>query len=190
MILLGLTGRARSGKGVVARAIQDDCKGRLDCKIYEISDYVLADMNRLGKLPGKTRSMLDKEDLSLLVQHGHWMRSRDEFYWLDYVTEDIDKDKPDVAILPNIRFRNEAEFIWSSYQSIPRWESGKIIRVRSLLRDGLDYISPDRDPNDSMEYENLSIDADYFLSVKRGQTTLLKKQAVTLFDYIIHEAHN
>jgi len=185
MILLGLTGRARSGKGVVSEAIKADCAGRCDCKIYEISDYVLAEIQILGKLPGKTRSMLTKEDLSLLVAHGHERRKEYEDYWLDLVLESMVKDKPDVAILPNIRFNNEAFFVRYGFP-----ERGKVIRVRSVIQDGLDYISPDRDPNDPMEYENLSIEADYFLTVKRGQTALLKKQAITLFDYITHEANN
>ena len=183
MILIGLTGRARAGKSIVSKAIQEDCRGRCDCKVYEISSYVLSDLQRFGYLPGKTREMLDKEDLSTLVEHGHAMRAIDPCYWLDYVFRDVEKDKPDVAILPNIRFLNEAYFVQESYD-------GKIIRVRSLVKDGLDYISPDRDPNDPMETEGLSIEADYFLTVKRGQTKLLKKQAITLFDYILRESNN
>lgn len=180
MVLLGLTGRARSGKSIVSRAIEEYCVGRLDCKIYEISEYVLADLNRLGYLPGKTRPMLTKDELSILVEHGHRMRSINTFHWMEYIAEEMNKDRPDVAIIPNIRFLNEAYFIRGFHR-------GKVIRVRSLIKDGLDYISPDRDPNDPMEYENLSIEADYFLTAKRGQSSLLRSQAASLFQHILEE---
>ena len=180
MLVIGVTGRARSGKNTVASGLMKAAlKNNLVPQCFEISSYVLAELQATGEIDKWIkREELSLEDLSKLVRHGHERRRNNPWYWLNKLAEDVGKWKPDVAILPNIRFRNEADYIRYVY-------SGKIIRVKTLIKDGIEFISPDRNPNDPMEIENLSIDADFFLTVKRGQTDILKDQAATLFNNIL-----
>jgi hypothetical protein len=188
MIILGICGRAKHGKNVTATAIRKKAVefgfNHEQIKEYEISNYVLADLQRHGTLVGRTRSGLAREELKKLVDHGLKLRKQDPHFWLDLVFEDMQKDNPLMALVPNIRFLNEAEAIRNV------GTPGRIVRVKTLIRDGVEYISEDRNPNDDMETENYRIEADYFLTVKRGQTKLLQKQAAAIFDYILHEAQN
>ena len=185
MILLGVCGRARAGKNSVAEGIYLEAQRlKKHVRIYEFSEYVLKDLLlKYPKFPMK-REELTSFDLTYLVKHGLSMRQQNAYYWVDELFNDIYRDQPEVAILPNIRFLNEAEAV-RSYG-----KPGKIIRVKSLIRDGVEFISTDRDPNDNMETENLSISADFFLTAKRGQTRLLKIQAAGLFNYILKENKN
>ena len=182
-LIVGVTGRARAGKNTVAHGlISGAAKSGQTARVYEFSQYVIKDLNPSWKeVP---REDLLPEEISKLVSHGLEKRKKDPWYWVDRVFSDIVKDKPDVAILPNIRFLNEAEAV-KNY-GYP----GVIIRVKTFVKDGIEYISTDRDPNDDMETENQLIQADYFLTVARGQTKLLKMQAESLYEYLKKEAYN
>lgn len=181
MLVIGITGRARSGKGVIAEAIQEACIDRYDCKVYEISELVLNDLKKKGSIdPSTQRKDLTKEELSLLVQHGLTIRSMNKEFWIEKLYYQIRKDQPQVAVLPSIRFENEAELIVNGFL-------GKIIRVKRFVRDGVEFISTDRDPNSPMETENLNIKANYILTAGPNQVNLLKAQARTLFEYILNE---
>ena len=183
MLLLGLTGRARSGKSSAAKGLvrAAEAKG-LAAKIFELSDYVLADLKTNGLIPkSATREDL-KDNVGLLVQRGMSRRAEDEDYWVDLLRSDLLTQKPNVAIIPNVRFLNEADFIDSL--------GGSLVRVKAIVRDGIEFISPDRNPNHESETSTYQIDADYFLTVKKGQTKLLEAQAGTLLNYLLTEAQN
>lgn len=184
-VILGITGRARSGKNCVASGIEEAAKRLgIDYKVYEISEYVLKSLQYEGQLVGKTRESLTSEDIELMVNHGNFHRGKDPWHWVDRVFTDISYDNPEVAILPNIRFKNESAAVRA--YGLP----GRIIRVKSLIRDGIEWISTDRDPNNQMEIENYQIDADYFLMAKKGHTKLLQMEAATLFEYIYKNGNN
>jgi hypothetical protein len=183
MILIGLTGRARSGKSSAARGIMKAAeKNGLNAKIFELSDYVLADLKNDGLIPkSATREDL-KDNVSLLVQRGMSRREENEDYWIDLLRSDLQTYKPDVAIIPNVRFQNEAFSIKAGF--------GYIVRVTALVKDGVSFISPDRDPNHVSEISTRDIEADYFLTAKKGHTKLLEKQAEALLNYLLGEAQN
>ena len=183
MLLIGLTGRARSGKSSAARGLlrAAEAKG-LTAKIFELSDYVLADLKADGLVPKSYMREDLKDDVGLLVQRGMSRRAEYEDYWVDLLRSDLLTQKPDVSIIPNVRFLNEAEFIDNL--------RGSIIRVKAVVRDGVEYISQDRDANHVSEISTYQIEADYFLTVKKGQTKLLEAQAGSLLNYLLTEAQN
>lgn len=183
MIIIGLTGRARSGKSSAARGLVKAAEAKgLTAKIFELSDYVLADLKADGLIPkSATREDL-KDNVGLLVQRGMSRREENPDYWIDALRSDLLTQKPDVAIIPNVRFVNEADLIDSL--------GGVLIRVKAVIRDGVEYISQDRDPNHVSETSTYLLDADYFLTVKKGQTKLLEAQAGALLNYLLTEAQN
>lgn len=178
--VIGLVGRARSGKSTTAKSMQSEALSKgLKADIFEMSSYVVADLNTdLPKdlvIPvSYTRENIDPKEL---VKRGMSRRAEDPYYWVNLLNNDIRERRPDIAIIPNIRFLNEANFV--------RLFDGKLIRVLSLLRDGVEFISPDRDPNHQSETEHLKIEADFVLTNMRGKEKLLDLQARTLLRYIL-----
>lgn len=180
--VIGLVGRARGGKSTTAASMKSESlKKGLQAEIFEMSGYVLADLNTGSKhsLPNSiwTRENIDPE---MLVERGMSRRQEDPLYWVSLLESDIKERNPDIAIIPNIRFLNEARFVRG-------FEGGNLIRVLSLLRDGVEYISPDRDPNHQSETEHLEIKTNFTLVNMRGKEKLLDLQARTLLNYILEE---
>jgi hypothetical protein len=188
MLILGITGRARSGKSTVAMALALGAnKHGLSSKTYDFSSYVIKDLQTKGSLPKDfTREDMDENGIRDLVNHGSGMRAKDPYYWIDRLFDEVFSDKPDLAIVPGVRFINEAQEVHTA-EGIG---NGKILRVKALVRDGTEWISPDRDPNHYSETEQDLIQADYFLTAKKGESVLLKLQGQSLLEYILHERHN
>jgi hypothetical protein len=177
MLLLGLLGKAESGKSSAADAIVNRARSQgLTSRSYELSQYILQSCIDRGLIPQKTRKQLDRSEIATLVEVGESVRSRDPELWVRTALLDISADKPQVALVPNIRRQYEAEAI--------RREGGIILKIVSLNKNGSEFISPSRDPNNELETENLFIQSDYHLTVRRGESVLLKKYAQTLFDYL------
>jgi hypothetical protein len=86
-----------------------EAKG-LTAKIFEISDYVLADLKNTGNVnPWHTRESLAKtpNGINGILVRGRERRKEDPYYWLRQLNSDLWTQKPDVAIIPNIRFEKE-----------------------------------------------------------------------------------
>lgn len=144
---------------------------------FEMGGYVLKEAIGLGTIPPKERSELTTKEIEELVLLGTSRRDENPRHWIDLMLADIEEKKPDVALVPSVRFSNEADAI--------RKMDGKIIRITSYVVEGVDFISRDRDPNHISEVQTYSIHADYFLTVMRGESILLGKQAATLFNYLV-----
>lgn len=183
MLLIGITGRSRSGKSTVAKAIVKEATAKgLAAEVFEISSYILQEAIGLKRLPKKEREQLTAEEIEQLVKIGVEKREENPRHWIDLMVDDITRKKPDVSLVPNLRFLNEAEAIRSL--------NGKIVRIKSYLVDGIEHISTDRDPNHISEIEHHAIQADYFLTAKRGESQLLGRQAATLFLYLLERQNS
>jgi hypothetical protein len=177
LILLGITGRAETGKTTVGKAIVKTAVYlELNAKVYELSNCILAEAIQLGTIQPKTRQECTPEDIQELIRLGAQGRKQDQQYWMKLLLQEMEKDKPDVAVCPNVRFTQESEFIQS--------RGGKVVRVTALNPDGAEYVSRSRDPNDPSETSQRLVVADYYLTTKRGESDLLKMQAETLFKYL------
>lgn len=177
MLIIGITARGQAGKSTVAKAIAKEAAAKgLNVEIFELSNYVLQEAIGMNTIPPKERSELNPAEVQELVRLGMQRREENPRHWIDLLLKDIQTKKPDVGLIPNLRFLNEAELV--------RKMDGKIIRVKSYVHDGVEYISPDRDANHISETQQYSINADYFLTTMRGESLLLGRQAATLFGYI------
>jgi hypothetical protein len=178
-MLIGIVGRARHGKNTVAEEICNFSRASgLVAEIFETSNLVLESLKKEGRISqNASRDNLTPEQIKLLVKHGKEKRDLFSDYWIHRLLKEIVLSKADIIVVPNIRFINEAREI--------KENRGILIRVTSVVEDGVEFISTDRDPNDVMETENKKIQADYFLTVKRGETELLRKQAAGLANYLL-----
>lgn len=177
-MLIGLLGRARNGKTTVAEAVQKQAhKMELSAEIYDIGALVLAECIEEGALTRKTRAELSRSELEVMVWWGKKKRDEQgESYWLKKLEKQIEDDGADVAIIPNIRYTNEAWFVAA--------KRGITIKVVSLNPNGSEFISPDRDPNHPSETEIINYPADYYLTARRGDPILLSDLAATLFSRV------
>ena len=176
MIVIGLTGRCRSGKTTVSDAI-DYVAGRrygLKVKQYEFGQVVLDYCITSGRLPKKTRDSVTPPELHTLVYVGSQMRRKDPDFWVDMIASKIMADNPEIAILCGLRFPNEVSLVKGS--------GGYLVRVISLNADGSEFISPDRDPNDPTETSLLTLPTDYVLTAYRGQMDLLAEYSHSIFN--------
>lgn len=181
-MLLGLAGRARNGKSTVADELARAAKkAGLYPVVYDIGGLVLEFCIGAGLVADKKREDLDAEELDVLVRVGKAKREEDPDFWISGIESDY-RDRRDsthglVGIIPNIRY--------SSEETMVRRNSGLLIKVTSLNPNGSEFVSLDRDPNHPAETELSSVNADFYLTAKRGESDLLKRQAATLFDYVL-----
>ena len=162
-MIIGILGRARSGKSTVASALV-----RLTTTLY----YLQASQYDIGQ---EVLELLPHE-LHTLVLVGKQKREEEPDFWLDKIGRRMWHEAPDVAVIPNVRYTNEADFV--------RQHSGYLIRVVALNPNGSEYISPDRDANHESETELLGVRTDFTLTAYKGEPDLLADYAFAVFNQI------
>lgn len=177
-MIIGFGHRACQGKSLCCDAILEKCSySSLSAKIYEFSAEVLAHCVAQGLLPqDAVRAFLTREQKHILQHVGLEMRGQDENFWIDKLRERIAKDRPQIALVPNIRYPNEAAWVKS--------EGGACVLVQRFNPDGSRYISPDRDPNHVSETALRVWPWDYRLSAQTGDARWLQHQARALFSHL------
>lgn len=176
-LILGFSGRARCGKTFSCEAIKRYVTAAgLTAKLYDIGNLVRLYSIANGLLPQVEREDMTKEQLAVLVKVGADQRAVDPEFWLRTMGAAIEADKVDVALIPNLRMPNEADWV--------RARGGYVIRVKRLNPDGSEYISADRDPNHFLETALEFWQADFYTVVKGGQATLVEEQAVAIYKYV------
>ena len=127
MILLGLSGKKRSGKNTVAKLIATMTPLR-------VKEFAFADplKDEVCKACGVSRKILEenKDNFRLILQGwGTDFRRRmyDDSYWINKAmkllhTSSVVKDEADICVFTDVRFKNEA--------SILKQIDGVIVRVK------------------------------------------------------------
>lgn len=180
-LVLGIAGRACHGKTTAADAIQSailrsEVLGVFTCGIYDIGGLVLQYCIANKLLPNKKRTELTDGEKEVLVNVGKAQREVNENFWINTIFQKIKDDNLDVAIIPNVRYLNEAQRVKDA--------GGHIVRVRALNPDGSEYISPDRPANHPSETELHNYNADYHITARRGEDRLVSGQAEKLIQYL------
>ena len=198
-LIIGYSGRARSGKSESCEAIRNftcqeywnSARRSTSCDSYALSVpiqrrrtavvYDIGNLIRLwciknGRLPQIERRDMTREQLQILIDVGKERRADDPNFWLDLMFTSIAFDAPDVALIPNLRYENEAAAV--------KAQNGFVVRMTRLNANGSEYISPDRDPNDISETSLQFWPADFYFTVKDGHVDLVRKQAVALYLYL------
>ena len=178
MIFMGFSGRARSGKTSACEAIRSYAlRNSISVAIYDIGSMIRLHCIASGLLPENLdRKDMTREHLDVLVAMGNKMRAHDENFWIKQMLAAVERDRPEIALCPNVRFATEALTI--------RQAGGVIVRCTRYNADGSLYISEDRNPNDVTETSLEFWPPDYYLAMKTGQAGLMDLQAVALCKFI------
>jgi hypothetical protein len=122
MIIIGLSGRKRSGKDTVCEIIQKICPG---AKRFAFADAL---KRELSEATGTPISVIEKEKdrfrLGLQWWGSEFRRGQCETYWVDQVVSAIDKAKEGgcpIAVITDCRFQNEGDAV--------REMGGSVIRI-------------------------------------------------------------
>lgn len=176
-LIIGAAGRARHGKTDFCETIRDhviyEQGGR--AALYDIGDLIRRYCISEGLLPIVERKDMTRSQLEILINVGKEKRAVNLDFWIGQMIHQIRLDNLDVALIPNIRYENEAEAIHTA--------GGHIVRLQRRNKDGSIYISEDRPPNDISETNLEFWPADAYLTTVEGQVDLIKMQALTFYEY-------
>jgi hypothetical protein len=137
MYVIGIGHRARHGKDTLANGI------RHHLGLFGYHALVASFAHELKSL---ARALGMRGKNSVMLQHlGLAMRALDEDYWIKRLEDRIaqESEAPDVVIVPDVRFPNEARWVAS--------RGGPRIKVSRLMPDGSLFVAQDRDPNHESE---------------------------------------
>jgi len=185
MLVIGFGHRARQGKSLCAEAICAHATSKgFDARIYSFSDEVLWHCQERGLIPEATinwRSSIERKDLTprqleILGRVGFEERIHDPDFWIKRLFARIERDCYQVALIPNLRYRNEAERVTAA--------GGITVLIERFNADGSHYIAPERNPNLRSETSLRGWPWDFRLAAISGQTLWLERQARALFDYL------
>lgn len=180
MLLLAFGHKARHGKDTAGQSIFDyyDNKRRLALRhglrvIPSVGLYRFAEA--LYEEARRDHGMTEK-DAPLLQRIGTMRREQDPEYWVKKVFEKIAHDLPQIAIVTDLRYQNEAAAV--------KVHGGYRIKVERLNQDGTKYVSDDRPANHPSETDLDGFNFDYQIIAKTGQTAWVEQQAITLANYL------
>jgi len=192
MVLIGLGYKARQGKNFVANYMQEYWIKDPGCKvsIYAFADelklYCKEHHNELEpqwQLAHQTKAHpAFKADpiygcTPILQWYGTDVaRKANPNTWVEALDRRLSHDNPEIALVTDVRFPNEAEYI--------KQNGGFMVEVRRY-KDGIQFIDAGRDPKHVSEtaldgYEGW----DYVIECQDGNLTDLKKKSIGVLNAI------
>ena len=181
MLVVGFGSRARQGKDTAGEAVVDYFNKRnervakhydhgikpIRAKLYKFADALYRECRELHGMTEK--------DAPLLQKVGMARRSEDENYWVEQVKKQIDADKPDIAVITDVRFPNEAKFIHD--------RCGTLINVTRLHVDGSPFVAGDRPADHPSETALDGYPWDYFIKAHTGEAALVEQLAICIVEF-------
>jgi hypothetical protein len=159
--IIGIGHKARHGKDTTATHIIRATGGLAERFSFADDLYATARV-----IFGMTKK--DGPTLQWLGTEG--FRKKDEDFWLKCLYWNLYNKRPRIAVIADVRFPNEAEFV--------KKMGGVTIKVSRFNKDGSLYVVSDRDPNHPSE---TSLDTytgwDYSIENSSGDLAPLHKQA-------------
>lgn len=187
-LVIGFGHKARQGKNTAVSTIYDTYKDKYDIRVYGFGDSLKEEVNKEDQLAICLENGIEYninppmddplcntkhgKQSRLLQFWGEYRRKQDNFYWVKKVADKIMADKPAVALIHDVRYRNEAAFVKAC--------GGYIVRVR---REG--FIDSGRDPNHTSEVELNNTRWDVDINVLDGAVEDLKRDALLAFESIV-----
>ena len=188
MLVIGLGNKARQGKNCVANYMQE-----LDpsVQIYSFADelklYCKAHHEEL--LPqweaaySNVPINFPKDDpiygyTQILQWYGTDVaRKQNPNVWVEALDKRLETEKPQIAVISDVRFRNEAEYVKS--------KGGYLVQVIRLNKDGSQYLDPGRDPNHISEtalddYEGWA----FLIEIHDGDLRDLKRKSIGVYHIV------
>src|SRR6266851_5215376 len=134
-LIIGVSGRARHGKTDFCEAIRDhviyEQGGK--ARLYDIGDMIRRYCIANGRLPQIERNDMTSAQLKILVDVGKELRDINHDFWIGQLMRTIRDEELDVALIPNLRYLNEADAV--------RQTGGYVVRMTRLNKDGSTFIS-------------------------------------------------
>lgn len=157
--LIGISGKARSGKNYLANELRSILAGS---EIYSLANAMKCYCRVLGLMTVKDGSVLQTVGTDVY-------RKKDASFWVRMLQYQIEEEKPNIAIIPDIRFPNEKEWVESS--------GGIVIRTIRINEDDSMYYTDDR-PRDHLS--EIALDNEKFehiLCTKSGDLKSFQEYA-------------
>lgn len=182
MLIIGIGNKARNGKDTAGEAIVNYYQTKRDiAEEHDLIPYapkakLFKFADALYKVCREEYGMKDK-DAGLLQKVGDGRRN--EFgltYWIDQVAKSINTSKVDMAVITDVRYTNEANWI--------KRQGGYVINVTRVNPNGTPFITTDRDPNFISEIQLDNYNWDFYIRVKEGDMALTGEMAITISEYI------
>jgi len=173
MFVLGLGHKARHGKNFVARAIIQHCaQDGLYAKEYGFADAL--------KVYCRVAFGMREKDPRLLQTVGtDIFRRFNPDIWVRVLLDTIKEQGPDVAIITDMRFPNEADAVKAL--------GGATMCVRRLNENGSLWLSTDRDPAHESETALDLYDFDTYIEAHSGNLTGLTHRGIQEFRLLYNE---
>lgn len=186
-LVIGVGYKARQGKGTVVSAMADYSRSLYDTRVYGFGDVLKEEVNEMDQFEACMKCGVEYDfnpDMtdplsqtkhgkqSRLLQYvGELRRKQDSFYWVKRVIEKIVNDKPRVAIIHDLRYKNEYALVKAL--------GGYTVKV---TRTG--FIDLSRDPKHISEVDLDTTEFDFDINVADGNIEELKNDAIVVFKTI------
>jgi len=184
MLIVGFGNKARAGKDTAGEAVVNYFDRRserlsahygrgigacrsLSAKLYKFADALYRECRELHGMTEK--------DAPLLQKVGMARRAEDENYWVEQVKKQIDADKPDIAVITDVRFPNEAKFIHD--------RCGALVNVTRLHVDGSPFVAGDRPADHPSETALDGYPWGYFIKAHTGEAALVEQLAICIVEF-------
>jgi hypothetical protein len=193
MLIIGVGSKARQGKDSVAKVWHDL---NSDVKFYSFANALKEECKRdhdkllpMWQLAHQTKQFPGfKEDpiygcTPILQWWGTKVRETDPDHWVNIVAAKILDDFPRIAVITDVRFPNEAEWIDG--------QGGFLVEVIRTNQDGTRYFDKGRDPKHISETAlDDYLGWDYIIRCKDGEMQALYEKATTVFNNIQYDHVN
>jgi hypothetical protein len=188
-IIIGFGYKARHGKDTAVKAIVEARAELYDVRRYAFADELKREASQLDQYEWCLRHGIpydenpamddplcqtkDGKQRAFLQWYGtEYRRAKDPYYWVKRLAARIAAEKPQVALISDMRFKNE--FFWVKSQD------GYTVKVS---RHG--YHDSSMNNAHPSEVDLDGIDFDYEITCLDGEVDQLRKDAVTVFDMIV-----
>lgn len=188
MIIIGLGHKARQGKDYVSNYMMEAMPSSI--KLYSfakaLKEYCKANHDTLvgqfRRATGFSGTIEHKDDAvygytRILQWYGTFARETNPNIWVDLVAASIEKDQPDIAIITDVRFPNEAAFV--------KDKNGYTVECIRRQADGSQYTDPGRDPNHISETALNDYNFDFIITVRDGDLPSLKAKALAVLSDVL-----
>lgn len=169
MLVIGMGHRARQGKDTVAKALVAECARRgLYAKQYAFADALKAYCR-------VAFGMRQKDARLLQIVGTDVFRASQPDIWVRVLVDTMREQAPDVALITDMRFPNEADAVVNM--------GGYTMKVERV-----GFIATDRDPNHPSETALANYTFDEYVAALEGDMLGLQTSALRAFD-ILYEKY-
>lgn len=189
-VLVALGFRARNGKDTAAKAIIDNFADKYDVRHYSFGMALKEEVNGIDQVEWCMRHGIaydfdpPMDDPLCQTKHGkqsrllqfygtEYRRAQDRFYWINKLHDRLEVEKPQFAVISDLRFLDE--FYWV--------KSGKGYTVK-VNRHGFVDLSRDSKHVSETQLDNVG-NWDYEIGVLDGELEQLKQDACEVFQMIV-----